>query len=395
MINQLFMDVRIEESKRELTRVLDLLKEEPRGLSITDISRSLGLNRNSVSKYLNMLLISGHVELRSIGVAKVYFLSKRVPISAMLDYSSDAIVVLNQKKEIVSANESFLNLTGCDFRDIIRAKIEKSRVPVLTEPEILSAIENGFKSESSSLEIEWEDGSGDFFYRIKFIPTVFDEGSPGLTVIIEDISQMKKTLIVRERMLEEVHMRVRSNLAVVNSLLNIQSGKLNSPEAVDVLNSTQRRIRALALVHENLGLSESGYILRVEDYIRELSENLRESLGMGKGGIAVRTDVGNLDLGLDEAVYCGFIINELMMNSFMHAFPAGAAGEVCVSLGDEGDFYRFVYTDNGRGFPPGTDMKNPSSTGLMIVKRLTEDQLGGSLEVKSGNGVRFEIVFRK
>ena len=83
------------------------------------------------------------------------------------------------------------------------------------------------------------------------------------------------------------------------------------------------------------------------------------------------------------------------MNSFMHAFPAGAAGEICVSLGDEGDFYRFVYTDNGRGFPPGTDPKDPGSTGLMIVKRLAEDQLAGSLEVKSGNGVRFEIVFRK
>lgn len=390
------MDVRIEESKRELSRVLDLLKEEPRGLSITDISRALGLNRNSVSKYLNMLLISGHVELRSIGVAKVYFLSKRVPISAMLDYSSDAIVVLNHNREIVVANESFLTLTGSDFRDIIKMKVDSLEAPVVTDPEVLGAIGKGFKSDSSSFEMEWEDGSGENFYRIKFIPTVFDEGNPGLTVIIEDISQIKKSLLVKERMLEEVHMRVRSNLAVVNSLINIQSGKLKSSESVSVLNSTQRRIRALALVHENLGLSESGYILKVENYIRDLSVNLTESLGIGKGNIAIKTDAEDVGLCLDEAVYCGFIINELMMNSYMHAFPEGAAGEIRVSLRDEGEgLYRFLYTDNGRGFPSGINLKNPESTGLMIVRRLAEDQLGGCLAITSDDGAGIEIIFGK
>jgi len=388
------MDVRIEESKRELSRVLDLLKEEPRGLSITDISRSLKLNRNSVSKYLNMLLISGHVELRSIGVAKVYFLSKRVPISAMLDYSSDAIVVLNQNMEIVVANEAFLNLTGSEFKDVIKTKAAGSEIPILSEQEILEAIAGGFKSGSSSSEIEWADREGENFYRIKFIPTVFDEGSPGQTVIIEDISQIKKALIVKERMLEEVHMRVRSNLAVVNSLLNIQYGKINSPEAGDVLTSAQRRIRALALVHENLGLSESGYILKMENYIRDLSANLMESLGVGKSNIVIKTDAEDVDLYLDEAVYCGFIINELMMNSYMHAFPEGAAGEISVSLKVQEDgSYRFRYTDNGRGFPAGMNLESPSSTGLMIVKRLAEDQLGGVLELNSCNGVDFEIVF--
>jgi PAS domain S-box-containing protein len=389
------MDVQIEESKRELSRVLELLKEEPRGLSITDISRALKLNRNSVSKYLNMLLISGHVELRSIGVAKVYFLSKRVPISAMLDYSSDAIVVLNRNMEIVVANESFLSLAGCEFRDIIKMKIAGSDIPIVTAPEVLKEIVNCFKSECSSSEMEWGDGSGEYFYRIKFVPTVFDEGSPGLTVIIEDISHIKKNLLVKERMLEEVHMRVRSNLAVVNSLLNLQSGKLRNPEAEDVLASTQRRIQALALVHENLGLSESGYILRVQDYIRKLSADLVESLGVGKGDVVVRTDAIDVDLFLDEAVYCGFIINELMMNSYMHAFPEGAAGEITVSLGKADGRYRFRYADNGRGFPSGINPESPKSTGLLIVRRLVEDQLGGTLEIQSDQGVVFEIAFEK
>ncbi|WP_421909583.1 sensor histidine kinase [Methanolacinia petrolearia] len=389
------MDVQIEESKRELSRVLELLKDEPRGLSITDLSRALKLNRNSVSKYLNMLLISGHVELRSIGVAKVYFLSKRVPISAMLDYSSDAIVVLNRNMEIVVANESFLSLTGIEFRDIIKMKIAGSGIPVVTDPGVYKEIVNSFKSDSSSSEMEWGDGSGEYFYRIKFIPTVFDEGSPGLTVIIEDISQIKKTLLVKERMLEEVHMRVRSNLAVVNSLLNIQSGKLRNPEAVGVLASTQRRIQALALVHENLGLSESGYILKVEDYIRELSADLVEGLGIGKGNIVVKTDAIDVDLYLDEAVYCGFIINELLMNSYMHAFPEGAAGEISVSLGEDDGIYRFSYADNGRGFPPGMNLESPESTGLMIIRRLVEDQLGGIIEIHPGHGVVFEIAFGK
>ncbi|WP_317136635.1 helix-turn-helix domain-containing protein [Methanochimaera problematica] len=112
------MSRQIEESKRELSRVMELLKDEPRGLSITDISRLLNMNRNSVSKYLNMLLISGHVDMRSIGVAKVYFLSHRVPISAMLDFSSDAIVVLGGDQRIVQANDNFLAFTGYEREEL-------------------------------------------------------------------------------------------------------------------------------------------------------------------------------------------------------------------------------------------------------------------------------------
>lgn len=106
------MALEIDESKRELSRVKGLLKNEPRGLSITDISRILNMNRNSVSKYLNMLLVSGHVDMRSVGVAKVYFLSQRVPISAMLDFSSEGIIVLDADLKIVQLNDNYLDFSG-------------------------------------------------------------------------------------------------------------------------------------------------------------------------------------------------------------------------------------------------------------------------------------------
>ena len=95
-------------TKQNLTSIKEVLKKNPHGLSITDISRELNLNRNSVAKYVNMLRVSGDAEMRSFAAAKVYFLSDRVPISTMLDYASDMIIVLNSELQVLQANDNFL-----------------------------------------------------------------------------------------------------------------------------------------------------------------------------------------------------------------------------------------------------------------------------------------------
>ena len=134
------MSRHIEECRRELSRVIELLRGEPGGLSITDISRSLDMNRNSVSKYLNMLVISGRVDMRSIGVSKVYTLSDRVPISSLLDFSSDAILVLNGKQEIVMANANFLAFAGHKRDDVIGRILPESALPIVSSAEVLRQV---------------------------------------------------------------------------------------------------------------------------------------------------------------------------------------------------------------------------------------------------------------
>jgi len=188
----------IEECRRELSRVIDLLRGEPGGLSITDISKSLDMNRNSVSKYLNMLVISGRADMRSIGVSKVYTLSDRVPISSLLDFSSDAILVLNGKQEIVLANANFLAFAGHKRDDVIGRILPESALPIVSSAEVLRQVGELVREPKGGKEIEWTDDSSSVFFRIKLIPTVFDDGSPGIAVILEDVTALKRALRGRE-----------------------------------------------------------------------------------------------------------------------------------------------------------------------------------------------------
>ena len=192
------MSRHIEECRRELSRVIDLLRGEPGGLSITDISKSLDMNRNSVSKYLNMLVISGRVDMRSIGVSKVYTLSDRVPISSLLDFSSDAILVLNGKQEIVLANANFLAFAGHKRDDVIGRRLPESALPIVSSAEVLRQVGELVREPKGGKEIEWADDSGSVFFLIKLIPTVFDDGSPGIAVILEDVTALKRALRGRE-----------------------------------------------------------------------------------------------------------------------------------------------------------------------------------------------------
>ncbi|EHQ35426.1 sensor histidine kinase [Methanoplanus limicola] len=387
------MSRQIEESKRELSRVMELLKDEPRGLSITDISRLLNMNRNSVSKYLNMLLISGKVDMRSIGVAKVYFLSHRVPISAMLDYSSDAIVVLDEKQKVVQANDNFISFTGYNRNELIGLRIPDSSLPVVTNPTVLKTINDLLRGEGEAKEIEWEDESGDFFYLVKLIPTVFDEGNPGVTIILEDVTEIRKALREKELLIDEIHLRVRNNLQVISSLLNMQSQGIEDEQSKEALSEAQMRLSALALVHENLHYSSDQQHINVAEYVKSLAEDISSGINTDCSGIDVEISA-DMDLGIDLSIPFGMMVNELLTNSFRHAFPDKKSGRITVTLKKAApSVYTLTFEDNGTGFPEDFDRKNITSLGLSLVKNIAERQLSGSMDIITGKGTRIIINF--
>lgn len=174
-------------------QILALLKDNPRGLSIREISDNINMNRNSVSSYLNVLLVSGKVEARVIGPSKVFYLSQRVPLSAMLDFYEDSVVVINSDYKIVQINDTCLRLAGKNREELVNKPYIDLFSLFFTDPEtrIKEKINDGLHGKESSIDVSGSGVGVKTHFKVKFIPSVFADGETGVTVIAEDVSEKK------------------------------------------------------------------------------------------------------------------------------------------------------------------------------------------------------------
>jgi PAS domain S-box-containing protein len=204
---------------------------------------------------------------------------------------------------------------------------------------------------------------------------------------------LKASLKEKEMLLREVHHRVKNNLQVISSLLSIQSSRIKDRHALTVFKESQNRVKTIAAIHQKLVRSSDLAHINIADYIRNLVESLLRSYGVDDGAVQLQIDVDDLQLGIDTAIPCALIINELVTNSLKHAFPGGRRGQLGVELRANGaeDFHLTV-RDDGAGADFSID--NVESVGLQIVKALTE-QLDGSLDVTTGHGTAFHIHFKE
>ena len=167
------------------------LRLHKRGMTITDLSSKIKLNRNLVARYLDMLLISGQVEMQVIGAAKVYFLSYRVPISAMLEFSSDYVILLDTEQKIIQVNEQVLSLLLEKREVLVGKKINEYNNPFLNSLTIFTYPKDLHNFEDALTEINCVLNGSIFYFRVKQVPTAFEDGSQGWTLIIEDITAKK------------------------------------------------------------------------------------------------------------------------------------------------------------------------------------------------------------
>jgi len=178
--------------KDRADRIRQCLRGHARGLTITDIVRQLKVNRNTVAKYLDMLFIAGEVEMQEIGPSKVYYLSRRVPVSAMLEFSSECIVVTDADQRIIRVNEPVVRLLNAPRENLVGNSIRGSENPFLS---CLPVPDEGNVGEPARERIT--DASCTlhgkvYHFRIKLVPTVFENGSLGATYIMEDITGKKE-----------------------------------------------------------------------------------------------------------------------------------------------------------------------------------------------------------
>lgn len=162
-------------------------------MTVTDIAREIKINRNSVAKYLDILLISGHAEMVTFGPAKVYFPSSRIPLSAMLNFTHDYIALLDRDLKFLKVNENLVKFLGIPRENIIGQRIESLSFSIFQIPELARNARSALECKETTIERDYPFDSKELSLHIKHIPTTFDDGEPGVTLIIEDITKRKKT----------------------------------------------------------------------------------------------------------------------------------------------------------------------------------------------------------
>jgi two-component sensor histidine kinase len=204
---------------------------------------------------------------------------------------------------------------------------------------------------------------------------------------------LRSALEEKTALLKEVHHRVKNNLQIVSSLLNLQVRGVKNDVALETLRDTQGRIRAMALLHETLYRESNAGRVNCSIYFSHLCAHLCRAFGQMGERVRVRTEIATMELGIDVAIPCGLIINELVSNSFKHAFPDGRRGEIMVRLHIEAEG-RIVLSvgDDGIGLPPGADYQQNSTLGAKLVTGLAK-QIAGTLEVKSDHGTMVQVNF--
>jgi PAS domain S-box-containing protein len=202
--------------QQELILIKNLLKQNPEGMSVTDIAKALKKNKNTTGRYLDILLISGQVDMRTYGMAKVFTLSQRVPLSAMLGYSKDLIMVLDKESRIIEINDNFLSLLHLTRKEAVGKNIMYLKSPAVDLHELINSLATTSSEETEhTLSFQIKE-SGERIFKQKSIPTVFNDGAKGFTIILSDITGD----ILRERGIREWEERFRMMAE------NIQDGLL-------------------------------------------------------------------------------------------------------------------------------------------------------------------------
>ncbi|MBR8835630.1 MAG: PAS domain-containing protein [Stigonema ocellatum SAG 48.90 = DSM 106950] len=205
-------------------------------------------------------------------------------------------------------------------------------------------------------------------------------------------NQLKASLKEKEVLLKEIHHRVKNNLQIISSLLRLQAGYIKDQQASNIFQDSQNRVRAMAMIHENLYKSNDLAKIEFSDYIQNLINNLRHCYGVNDS-IQIRLNIEQILLRVDTAITCGLIINELISNSIKHAFNNSFLGKIYVEfLVTENQKYSLTISDNGVGFKEDIEVYKNKSLGLKLVGELVE-QLEGTIVFNTELGTFFKITF--
>lgn len=210
---------------------------------------------------------------------------------------------------------------------------------------------------------------------------------------IRDREEIQKSLAEKEVLLREIHHRVKNNMQIISSLLNLQIQYEDLDGTAGVLKESQGRVKSMAMVHEKLYQSDSFSKINFKDYITNLLSEIFYSYGIERGSIGWELDVEDINIGIDTVIPLGLIVNELVTNSVKYAFPQGE-GTITINLKSLSEQIKLNITDDGIGLPKNIDIENTKTLGLQLVNSLV-NQIDGNIEMDRSHGTGFKITFKE
>lgn len=266
----------------------------------------------------------------------------------------------------------------------------------------LQAFKDAFKGAAKEFEVALRNQHDDTVWLQVFLnPVNSGEQTEEISCLTYDITdrkeidqQIRDSLKEKDVLLQEVHHRVKNNLQVISSILNLQSSFVQDEGTLEILQESQNRIKSMSYIHETLYRTTDFSSIEFTDYIQNIARNLIHTYSFTTGEVKLQTRFDRIFLSLDQAIPCGLIINELVSNAMKYAFKGIDERELTIEITDREGHVRILVADNGIGLPADFRYEESDSLGVQLVYTLVE-QLDGTIEVDAESGTRFLITFDK
>lgn len=324
-------------------------------------------------------------------------------LKAIFNSSSHIIWTVTKDFKVTSYNDNFFNRISSNIESFHILKNGTGAINA-NNPNYetwISHYAKAFAGQSQHFETQTRTMENDPVWTEIFLEPIIgiDGKVREVSGIAHDVTEKKKaeeqirlSLKEKEVLLKEVHHRVKNNLQVISSILNLQSSYVKDQNTLNLLKECQNRIKSMAFIHESLYQNKDFSNINFSEYLVMLAKNLLHSYGMLENRIRLVLDVEKVALNLDLSIPCGLIVNEIISNALKYAFPGEREGVISIELKLKGDKLYLVIGDNGVGLPPELDFRNTESLGLQLVVTLVE-QLNGEIDVDLSNGTKFLINF--
>lgn len=319
--------------------------------------------------------------------------------SKLFNSSPIGIALLNEHREVEMVNDGFEQLFGYREDELKGLDLDKMIVLEQDHEEAIRLSESERVKQATEKRIRKDGTILDVI--IYAVPVVVEKSVVGIYGIYVDITdrrkaeeQVRKSLREKEMMLAEIHHRVKNNLAVITGLLELQSYSAESESAKRILKDSQMRVNSIAMVHEKLYQSEDFSEVDINQYFEELSGIIHKTMQQSNVEVDIELNIKPVKLPITQAIPCGLLLNEILSNSFKHAFTDSKKGNIKVCLSQPEDKLLLIIRDDGIGLPENSGMDINKSMGMTLIKTLAK-QLNASFSFRNEGGAVFEFQFEK